>query len=246
MDHLRISRTAEYTYTLVTSTIFMKRAFFKMASPPPKNKPTLNVQSFPRPPLLEKTPRHLQIKWNGVLIADTKDAYWVLETHHPPSASCPLSSPRRPFSVRPFFWPTHIKKKKKACEQVKAHSQTSAPTAYYLPPGALRIPLTKTPRRTWCEWKGAATYWAAADPTGGGDDDEKNKAVVGDRIWSYERPTAGFEAIKDHLSFYAGPWDCFVDGERVVPQPGDFYGGWVTSDIGGIVKGRNGNWDPVV
>ncbi len=45
----------------------------------------LNVQSFPRPPLLEKTPRHLQIKWEGYLIADTKDAFWILETHHPPS-----------------------------------------------------------------------------------------------------------------------------------------------------------------
>lgn len=53
---------------------------FKMAS-----KTKLNVQSFPRPPSLEKTPRHLQIKWNGELMADTKDAYWVLETHHPPS-----------------------------------------------------------------------------------------------------------------------------------------------------------------
>jgi len=49
-------------------------------------KQKLNVQQFPRPPLLEKTPRHLQIRWNDELIADTKDAYWVLETHHPPSA----------------------------------------------------------------------------------------------------------------------------------------------------------------
>lgn len=50
---------------------------------PPK--PKLNVTNFPRPPLLEKTPRHLQIKWDDLVIADTKDAYWVLETHHPPS-----------------------------------------------------------------------------------------------------------------------------------------------------------------
>jgi uncharacterized protein (DUF427 family) len=50
---------------------------------PPK--PKLNVQNFPRPPLLERTPRHLQVKWNGQTIADTKDAYWVLETYHPPS-----------------------------------------------------------------------------------------------------------------------------------------------------------------
>lgn len=50
---------------------------------PPK--PKLNVQNFPRPPLLERTPRHLQVKWHGLTIADTKDAYWVLETYHPPS-----------------------------------------------------------------------------------------------------------------------------------------------------------------
>jgi uncharacterized protein (DUF427 family) len=53
---------------------------FKM---PPK--PRLNVQNFPRPPLLERTNRHLQIKWHGQTIADTKDAYWVLETYHAPS-----------------------------------------------------------------------------------------------------------------------------------------------------------------
>lgn len=99
--------------------------------------------------------------------------------------------------------------------------------------------LSKTPRKTWCEWKGAATYWALANPS---NPSEK----VADRIWSYEKPTLGFQVIKDYLSFYAGPWDCFVDGEKVEPQPGDFYGGWVTSDIDGIVKGKNGNWDPVV
>jgi hypothetical protein len=48
------------------------------------------------------------------------------------------------------------------------------------------------------------------------------------------------------LSFYAGPWDCYVDDEKVEPQPGDFYGGWVTGDIKGIVKGKNGNFDPEV
>ena len=50
---------------------------------PPK--PKLNPFKFPRPPLLERTPRHLQVKWDNVLIADTKEAYWVLETTHPPS-----------------------------------------------------------------------------------------------------------------------------------------------------------------
>ena len=54
-------------------------------SMPPK--PKLNVQNFPRPPLLERTSRHLQIKWQGKTIVDTKEAFWVLETYHPPSSS---------------------------------------------------------------------------------------------------------------------------------------------------------------
>ncbi|KAH9905418.1 hypothetical protein F4778DRAFT_729928 [Xylariomycetidae sp. FL2044] len=151
----------------------------------------MNVQTFPRPPLLERTPRHLQIRWKGELIADTKDAYWVLETHHPPT--------------------------------------------YYLPPSSIKTRLTPTPRSSYCEWKGRATYYAIGL---GGE-------TVPDRIWSYDKPTKPFAAIAGYLSFYAGPWDCYVDGERVEPQPGDFYGGWVTSDIEGIVKGRNGNFDPV-
>ncbi|EQL01080.1 hypothetical protein G6O67_005223 [Ophiocordyceps sinensis] len=155
----------------------------------------LNVQRFPRPPRLEKTSRHLRITHQGQEVADTRDAYWVLETHHPPT--------------------------------------------YYLPPSSLTATLTRTGRSTWCEWKGAATYWQVALGDG--------KAVVTDRVWSYEEPTADFEPLRGHLSFYAGPpWECFVDGERVEAQPGDFYGGWVTSDLEGIVKGKRGNLDPVV
>ncbi|KAI3543179.1 hypothetical protein CPAR01_10748 [Colletotrichum paranaense] len=159
----------------------------------------MNVQTFPRPPLLEKISRHLRIVWNGLVIAETRDAYWVLETHHPPT--------------------------------------------YYLPPAALKVPLTPTRRSTYCEWKGGATYYTitAPKPSSG-----TLPEVISNRIWSYESPTPGFEAIKGYLSFYADPWSCFVDDEAVQPQPGDFYGGWVTSEIDGIVKGAHGNWDPVV
>lgn len=55
-------------------------------------KTKMNVQSFPRPPKLEKTSRHIRLSWEGKDIADTKDAYWVLETHHPPSASLLIRS----------------------------------------------------------------------------------------------------------------------------------------------------------
>jgi uncharacterized protein (DUF427 family) len=143
-------------------------------------KKTLNPRNFPRPPLCESTPRHLEIKWNGHLIASTTSAYWVLETHHPPT--------------------------------------------YYLPPSALKVPVTANTKSSFCEWKGRATYYDIANPANPSE-------VVRNRAWSYDSPTAGFKDIKGYLSFYAGPWDCFVDGEKVEAQPGDFYGGWMTSDI---------------
>lgn len=88
-----------------------------------------------------------------------------------------------------------------------------------------------------CEFKGAATYYKI---------DLADGTSVSNRAWSYERPTPTFEPIRGYVSFYADPWACFVDGEKVEPQPGDFYGGWVTSDVEGIVKGRTGNLDPVL
>jgi uncharacterized protein (DUF427 family) len=182
----------------------------------------LNVQSFPRPPLLEKISRHLQIKWMGTVIADTRDAYWVLETHHPPSAFILLSIEMRFTTAKP-----------------RTPCQALTPAAYYLPPESLKVPLTRTSRKTYCEWKGSATYYSIATPGSPSNS-------VANRVWSYDNPTRGFEPLQGCLSFYAEPWDCFVDGEKVEAQPGDFYGGWVTSDIDGIVKGRHGNFDPIV
>ena len=105
-----------------------------------------------------------------------------------------------------------------------------APT-YYVPPDAVEAVLTPAPGRSHCEWKGAARYW---DVSAGG--------VSAPRAaWSYPDPTARFAALRDHLAFYVGSVEaCFVDEERVIPQPGDFYGGWVTSDLDGIVKGAPG------
>jgi uncharacterized protein (DUF427 family) len=175
----------------------MFKAFRKM---PPKT--PLNVQSFPRPPLLERTPQHLQVKYSGHVIADTKEAYWVLETYHAPSNLSFLHK--------------------------SVHSLTQA-KAYYLPPSFLSIPLTETTKSTYCEWKGWATYYSLSLP--------QSSEVIKDRIWSYDTPTKGCEAIKGYLSFYAGPWQCFVDGEEVQPQPGGFYGGWVTGELEGLIKG---------
>lgn len=105
-----------------------------------------------------------------------------------------------------------------------------APT-YYLPPDAVRADLRAAAGRSLCEWKGMAAYW---DVAAGG--------VTAPRAaWSYARPTPAFAALRDHLAIYAGSMEaCYVDEERVIPQPGDFYGGWVTRDLDGLVKGGPG------
>lgn len=72
--------------------------------------------------------------------------------------------------------------------------------------------------------------------------------TVSNRIWSYNEPPKEYEAIKGYLAFFVGPWECYVDNERAHPPPSDFYGGWVTSDIEGLIKGPHQwgtGWDPV-
>ena len=71
--------------------------------------------------------------------------------------------------------------------------------------------------------------------------------MIGDLVlprvgWSYASPSPRFVSLRDHVAFYAGPFDqCFVDGERVTPQPGNFYGGWITSALAGPFKGSPGS-----
>lgn len=110
--------------------------------------------------------------------------------------------------------------------------ETSHPPSYYIPPqdvapGLLR----RASGSSFCEWKGAASYW---------------DVVIGDEVlqrvgWSYANPSASFTMLRNHIAFYAGPFDnCTVDGETVIPQPGGFYGGWITSGFAGPFKGGPG------
>ncbi|MFC0003756.1 DUF427 domain-containing protein [Micromonospora siamensis] len=110
--------------------------------------------------------------------------------------------------------------------------ETSHPPVYYVPrdeiTGARLVP---TDRRTWCEWKGEASYWDLAV----GD------VRVREAAWSYERPTPPYADLAGAVAFYPGRVDeCRVDGERVQVQPGDFYGGWITADLVGPFKGAPG------
>ena len=110
--------------------------------------------------------------------------------------------------------------------------ETSHPPVFYLPPEDVRRDYLSPARGgSLCEWKGRAQYF----------DLEINGKRVSQAAWSYPDPTPGFAGIKDHVAFYAGPMDaCLVDGERVIPQPGGFYGGWITAEISGPFKGSPG------
>ncbi|NJM07025.1 DUF427 domain-containing protein [Candidatus Gracilibacteria bacterium] len=112
--------------------------------------------------------------------------------------------------------------------------ETSHPPVYYLPPADIQMQyLMRTNRSSFCEWKGQAAYYTVAV----GD---KRAEHVG---WFYPRPSADFAVIAYYVAFYASAMDaCFVDDEQVQPQPGDFYGGWITSDIVGPFKGGPGSW----
>ncbi len=147
-----------------------------------------SVWNYPRPPRLEPVRRRVRIVFAGETIADTHDAWRVLETSHPP--------------------------------------------VYYLPPDDVRRDLlVSSPGSSFCEFKGRAVYFTLQ--AGG------REAV---RVaWAYPTPALPFVAISDHLAFYAGPMDeCTVGGERVRPQPGGFYGGWITDEILGPFKGDPG------
>jgi uncharacterized protein (DUF427 family) len=151
-------------------------------------RPPERVADYPRPPRLEREARRVRILLGGETIADTTEAWRVLETHHPPTI--------------------------------------------YLPPAAFRPgALAPAGGSSFCEWKGLARYWTL-----------RGGARVEERAgWSYPEPTSGFAPLREHVAVYAGRMEaCFLDEERVVPQPGGFYGGWITAELVGPFKGGPG------
>ena len=160
----------------------------------PKGPGQESVWEYPRPPRLEDSAKHIQVLFNGVVIADSRRAKRVLETSHPP--------------------------------------------VYYIPPEDVRMEyFTPAQGATFCEFKGVAAYYTIS---------------VGERsapgaAWYYPSPTPAFAGLAGFIAVYPSRMDaCYVDGERVTPQPGDFYGGWITKDIVGPFKGdptqKTWNW----
>ncbi|MEM9165267.1 MAG: DUF427 domain-containing protein [Cyanobacteria bacterium P01_F01_bin.4] len=112
--------------------------------------------------------------------------------------------------------------------------ETSHPPVYYIPPADIQMQhLISTPRATFCEWKGTASYYTVTV----GAQTAENAA------WAYAAPVERFAVLKDHIAFYPSRMDaCYVDDELVQAQQGDFYGGWITQNIVGPFKGESGSW----
>jgi uncharacterized protein (DUF427 family) len=112
--------------------------------------------------------------------------------------------------------------------------ETFHPPVFYLPPEEIDLTLLEPAAgSSFCEWKGVARYFDLVAPDGGGGERRLRRA-----LWSYPSPTPAFAALAGWLACYPALMDgCWVDGERVVPQPGGFYGGWITSAVEGPFKG---------
>jgi len=147
-----------------------------------------SVWNYPRPPKLERTSKLLRVEFAGMVIAETRNAFRLIETSHPPT--------------------------------------------YYIPEQEVKTDyLALTSHSTFCEFKGRAIYWTIKV----GERKSENAA------WSYPSPTNAYQALKNHFAFYVSRVDaCFVEGERASAQEGDFYGGWITSDLIGPFKGERG------
>lgn len=110
--------------------------------------------------------------------------------------------------------------------------ETASPPTVYIPGGdVVAAVLRACPGSSACEWKGVARYHTVVA-------EGRTERAVG---WSYPTPHPEYASLAGHVSFYPGRLACWLDGERVRPQPGRFYGGWVTDAIAGPVKGEPGS-----
>ncbi len=140
----------------------------------------------------------------------------------------------RPPAVEPVAQPVRIEVDSLVLAEteraVRVLETASAP-AVYLPFEDVRMDLMRREGGgTVCEWKGPWIHWAV----------ETGERRIRRAAWSYTDPWSGFEALRDHLGFYPSKVSCRLGGRRVDPQPGGFYGGWVTPEIVGPMKGEPG------
>ena len=141
----------------------------------------------------------------------------------------------RPPEVRPEPRPVSVLlagERIASSERALRVCETAGAPVVYLPPEDIEAGvLLPASGKTLCEFKGAASYY---DVVGGGRKLER-------AAFTYRRPTAPYVELTGFVSFYPALLECRLDGERVQPQPGRFYGGWVTAEISGPIKGEPGS-----
>lgn len=161
----------------------------------------------------------------------------------PPFAEEPQSGQRSvwDFPRPPALVPARKKVEARLGDKILAVSsnalelqETASPPTYYLPPEDVTFELLiSVPHRSsLCEWKGEARYWALQTAP--------NMTIA----WSYPTPFEPYTELRDHVAFYPQYLDCYVNDERVIPQAGGFYAGWITKDLCGPFKGEpgTGHW----
>ena len=107
--------------------------------------------------------------------------------------------------------------------------ETSHPPTYYFSPNDVNTSiLKKNNYHTNCEWKGIANYF----------DCFINNKIISNIGWFYPNPNPNFLNIRNYIGFYSSKVDiCIVNGECAIKQEGDFFGGWITSNLIGPFKG---------
>ena len=130
------------------------------------------------------------------------------------------------YEISVFFKEKVIAKTKKG---VRVLETASAPT-YYIPPDELLVEVVPSGHESFCEWKGVGESLNVLGQSGAG--------------WRYVRVFEEFSRIANWVSFYPSKLECFIGKEKVRPQPGTFYGGWVTDILSGPIKGGadSGGW----
>ncbi|MEM7683524.1 MAG: DUF427 domain-containing protein [Paracoccaceae bacterium] len=109
--------------------------------------------------------------------------------------------------------------------------ETHHPPTYYLPRADITAELVAAAGRSFCEWKGAASYF----------DLRVGDQTAARAAWTYETPTQGFRNLAGMVAIYPAMMEtCRVAGVTVIPQAGDFYGGWWTPNLTGSPKGARG------
>lgn len=112
--------------------------------------------------------------------------------------------------------------------------ETASPPGIYIPPDDIEHQfLISATSSSICEWKGRAFYWSI----------KCGEAWARNAAWSYPYPLKGFTRIANYLSFYPAMLECWIGDVKVKPQPGSFYGGWITPDVTGPFKGAPGTED---